>query len=57
MNTAKSWTITLEEDTETGDLLLPLPAEVLELKIWKEGDTLEWIDNNDGTWSIQKVEK
>jgi len=22
---------------------------------WQEGDTLEWIDNNDGSWTIVKV--
>jgi hypothetical protein len=53
-----SWTITVEEaDDGSGDLVLPLPPEVLELKMWQEGDTLEWIDNDDGSWSIQKVEK
>jgi len=53
----KSWTITVEEDPETGDLILPFPPEFLELKGWKEGDTLEWIDNGDGSWSIQRVDK
>jgi hypothetical protein len=23
---------------------------------WKIGDTLEWIDNKNGTWSIKKKE-
>jgi hypothetical protein len=23
---------------------------------WKEGDTLNWIDNGNGTWSLKKVE-
>ena len=53
--TATSWTITVEEDPETGDLILPLPQELLDLKVWVEGDTLEWIDNNDGSWCIQKA--
>ena len=50
------WTITVEEDPETKDLILPLPADLLEMQGWKEGDTLEWTDNNDGTWSLKKVE-
>jgi hypothetical protein len=51
------WTITVEEDPTSGDLIFPLPPEVLALQGWIEGDTLEWIDNDDGSWSIQKVEK
>ena len=50
-----SWTIEVEEDPETGDIVLPFPPELLEMNGWKEGDTLEWIDNGDGSWSIQKV--
>jgi hypothetical protein len=50
------WTITLEEDSDTGDLILPLPPELLEKQGWKEGDTLEWRDNGNGTWDIVKVE-
>jgi hypothetical protein len=51
-----SWTITVEEDGN-GDCILPLPQELLDLQGWVDGDTLEWIDNKDGSWSIQKVEK
>lgn len=53
--TTTSWTITVEEDPETGELLLPLPADLLAMQSWFEGDTLEWIDNNDGSWSLKKV--
>jgi hypothetical protein len=49
------WTIIVEEDPDTGDLILPLPPELLEKQGWKEGDTLEWRDNGNGTWGIQKV--
>jgi hypothetical protein len=52
----KNWTITVEEDPETGDLILPLPPELLEKQGWVEGDTLEWHDNGNGTWNIVKVE-
>ena len=55
MNTKlKSWTVTLEEDPETGDLILPFTNEILEELGWKEGDTLEWVDNKDGSWSLVK---
>ena len=49
------WTITVEEDPETGELILPLPKDMLQLQGWTEGDILEWIDNNDGSWSLTKV--
>ena len=50
----KSWTVTLEEDSETGDLILPFPEDMLVEAGWKEGDVLEWLDNKDGTWSLVK---
>ena len=52
-----AWEITLEEDPETGELILPLPKELLEQEGWEEGDELDWIDNGDGTWQIVKVQK
>lgn len=54
METQK-WTLTVEEDTETGDAILQFPPELLEKAGWQEGDTLEWVDNNDGSWSLVKV--
>ena len=52
------WTVTLEEaDDGSGDLVMPLPQDLLDGAGWKEGDTLEWIDNKNGTWSLKKVEK
>jgi hypothetical protein len=52
-----SWTITLEEaDDGSGDLVLPLPQDLLDGAGWKEGDTIEWIDNKNGTWSMKKLE-
>jgi hypothetical protein len=50
----KNWIVTIEEDPETGDAILPFPPEMLKQVGWKEGDELDWIDNSDGTWSIQK---
>ena len=53
----KTWTVTLEEDPESGDLILPFPDDMLEEAGWREGDVLEWIDNKDGTWSLIKKEE
>jgi hypothetical protein len=52
----KSWVIELETDPETGDLILPLNDAILEGTGWKPGDTIEWIDNKDGSWTMKKKE-
>jgi len=55
MSKPTQWTITLEEaDDGSGDLVMPLSEDLLEGAGWKEGDTLEWIDNKDGTWTLRK---
>ena len=51
-----SYIVTLETDPETGDLVLPLPEELLKEAGWKTGDTLDWKDNGDGTFSMTKQE-
>ena len=38
--------VRLEEDPETGDLILPFPDDMLKELRWQEGDTLEWLDKN-----------
>jgi hypothetical protein len=50
-----TWIITVEEDPETGDCILPFPEDFLEQAGWKEGDTLNWHDNGDGSWSLAKI--
>ena len=51
-----TWTINLEEDPETGDLILPLNDDILEQTGWKTGDSIDWIDNKDGSWTMKKIE-
>ena len=52
--TLKNWTIELQDDPETGDLILPFPEDMLEETGWKEGDVLDWKDNQNGSWSLTK---
>jgi hypothetical protein len=52
----KSWTIELQEDPESGDCILEFPTDLLEETGWKEGDTLEWNDNKDGSYTMTKKE-
>ena len=51
------YSIDLEEDPETGDIILPLPPELLAEAGWKEGDDLVWTDNGDGSFTMTKKEK
>jgi hypothetical protein len=49
------WTIDLEEAEDgTGDIVMPLPQDLLDSAGWKEGDILEWKDLGNGTWSLTK---
>jgi hypothetical protein len=51
------WTITLEEaDDGSGDLVMPLPQDLLDSAGWQEGDTLNWNDLGNGSWSLTKTE-
>lgn len=43
------------EDPETGDLLLDLTEELCEELGWTVGDTLQWEDNGNGSWSVRKI--
>ena len=54
MTTTTTWQVTLEAIPDSDDLALPLHQELLDLKDWKEGDNLEFIDNKDGTWTLKK---
>lgn len=51
---SNSWVATLQEDPESGDLILPLPDEVMESNGFEIGDVLNWKDNKDGSYSITK---
>ena len=57
------WTPLSEKKSETKTILtvdengiLTFPEELLEKTGWKEGDVLEWIDNNDGSFTLVKIE-
>lgn len=53
---SKSWTLAVQED-QFGEKFIEFPQEAIADLGWKEGDTVEWIDNGDGSWSIKKKEK
>ena len=50
------WTVQVEEDPETGDLVLPLPEEMLSRLGWNIGDDLNWEKVNEN-WTLKKIDK
>jgi len=53
---SNKWTITLEEDPETGDLIMPFTPDMLRQVGWDIGDTLIWENLHNGSWSLTKKE-
>ena len=49
-----TWIISVEEDPVTGELVMPLPPELLEAQGWVIDDELTWEFNEDGTASLTK---
>ena len=50
------WTMTIEEDPETGDLMLPFSDEMLTSLGWNEGDVLTWTVKTNGSIILSKKE-
>ena len=57
MATDAKWTVNIEEDPDTGDLLLPFPEDMLESMGWQEGDTLSWNIDENNNISLTKASK
>lgn len=50
-----TWIVTLEEDPETGDLIMPIPTEALAAQGWNIGDVLTWgVDDKTGEITLTK---
>jgi len=49
------WQLPVQLDGLTGDCYINLPDDLLERAGLKEGDTVEWIDRNDGSFELRKV--
>lgn len=42
-------------EAPNGDLVLPLSDEVLSRLGWSEGTSIEWVDNQDGTYTMKAI--
>lgn len=38
-----------------GELLVSLGQDICDIVGWQAGDTIEWIDNKDGSWTLKKI--
>lgn len=54
-NEQVTWEVITQEDPETGDLILPIPQELLDKMGWGEGDKLEWVQTKSGGWILSKI--
>jgi hypothetical protein len=47
--------VILQEDPETGELILPIPPELMSQMGWVEGDNLDFNQDDKGRWVISKA--
>jgi len=47
----------LEVKEQDGYQYIELPDSLIEKMGWKIGDTIDWQDNKDGSWSLLKIAK
>lgn len=48
------WTIEVIKDPDTGELMLPLPTDLLAQMGWTVGTELFWEENKNGTYSLKE---
>lgn len=54
---AKKHTVYIQEDPDTGDLILPLPEGMCDELGWEVGDDLKFKTHKDGSFTLSKKEK
>lgn len=53
----KIWTTSVDQDEETGELVILFPPDLLKEMNWKEGDNLAWVASDDGeSYYIRKLQ-
>ena len=48
--------VKIEED-ENGDLIIPFDEELMSEIGWELGDTIQWTENEDGSFTLTRIEK
>ena len=49
-----NYEVILSEDPDTGELILPIPPELMQQMNWVEGDELSFDQDEQGRWIISK---
>jgi len=49
------WQVKVTEDPETGDLILPIPEELMKLQKWDIGTKLEWVTLENNVFVLKKA--
>ena len=49
------WILPVEVSDDLEDYIVTFPDDLLEAANLKEGDQVEWVNNNDGTYTLKKV--
>ena len=50
------WIVTVEEDPETKELIIPFSPDMLAQVGWDFGDIILWKDNQNGSFTFTKKE-
>ena len=53
----QTWTVQLEEDTETGQLMLPFPVDLLSQMGWSEGTEICWEESFNNSYILTEKKK
>ena len=53
----KKWVLPVEADGPSGEYFVMFPDDLMETANLEEGDTVEWVDQGDGSYLLKKVEK
>lgn len=51
-----AWSVSLQEDAESGDMIMPLPDTLMQSQGWNVGDTLVWDMKENGSVILTKKE-
>ena len=54
---SKTYTTEVYEFGPDNDLIIKLPDKLIEELKWFDGDKITWIDNNDGTFTVRKIDE
>lgn len=51
------WTVEVQENSETKELFIELPQEVIDEVKWEIGDSIKWTEQEDGSWILERIEE